>query len=100
MVCSNSVFSYCAVLSRELTISSRYSQVRCSDTSSPLTTAGETALVGVEGGAARAGRDVSTSPREAKQSKESARHLAPRASVFSLSEGDRAGAQSAGLEGT
>jgi hypothetical protein len=48
------------VLSRELTISSRYSQLRCSDISSPLTTAGETALVGVEGGTARAGRDVRT----------------------------------------
>lgn len=35
-------------------------------------------MVGVEGGAARAGRDVSTSPREAKQSKESAGRLAPR----------------------
>lgn len=48
------------MLSKELTISSRYSQLRCSDISSPLTTVGETALVGVEGGTAKAGRDVRT----------------------------------------
>lgn len=60
LACSNSVFSCWAVLSRELTISSRYSQLRCSDISSPLTTVGETALVGVEGGTAKAGSDVRT----------------------------------------
>lgn len=60
MACSNSVFSCCAVCSKELTVSSRYSQLRCSDTSSPPTTFGETALGGVEGGTARAGREVST----------------------------------------
>ena len=60
LACSNSVFSCWAVLSKELTISSRYSQLRCSDISSPLTTVGETALVGVEGGTAKAGRDVRT----------------------------------------
>lgn len=67
LACSIRVFSCCAVLSRELTISSRYSQLRCSVTSSLFTTDGDMALVGVVGGTASAGREVNTGHKEQKR---------------------------------
>lgn len=58
--CSMRFFNCWAVLSSELTISSRYTQLRCSVISSPFTTEEDIVLVGVLGGTAKAGSDVNT----------------------------------------